>query len=269
MGLFSFLFGSGPSKVKGPTKLAVPPPQSQAPRGSANPSIQWRPASFPMEVVGESRYQDALVAICGAHTRYGHEGEYLAVLKREPSNAFDPNAIAVHIDGRKVGYLSREQAERVSIQMDEAGLGAVRCSARVRGGWRTNQYDEGHYGVRLGVPTWGWIDLGIGAEKPVEPRKPRRPSITPPTAPNGPLSGERIAIQGAPKDGPLAVELAAAGAKIMAGPGKTTTLFVVAASRPFTYGHLRSSMHTEAVALGLTILSQDEIRDRLKSGSAS
>lgn len=265
MGLFSFLFGERRPEATKEARHEVTSTPPRSPTTSRTPTIQWRADSYPMEVVGELNYQDALVAICGAHTRYGHEGEYTATLLREPSNVFDRNAVAVLVHHRKVGYLSREQAERVAGQMDEAGLKSVQCDARIRGGWRTNQHDEGHYGARLAVPTWGWIDLGIGAEKPVKPREPRKASTIPAPAAKGPLSGERIAIQGEAPDGPLATELAAAGAKIMSRPGKTTTLFVVAASRPFTFGHVRSSTHASAVALGLTILSQDEIRARAAS----
>lgn len=88
------------------------------------------------------------------------------MIECEPANHHDPNAIMVKIQGRKVGYLSREQAQRVGQQMREAGLKAATCLARVRGGWRTNQYDEGHYGVNLAIPNLGRIDFGIGVKAP-------------------------------------------------------------------------------------------------------
>lgn len=267
MGLFSFLLGSRRPEAINAARREVTNAEPTSPSIAGTPTVRWRPDSYPMEVVGELNYQDALVAICGVHTRYGHEGEYSATLLREPSNAFDSNAVAVLIQPRKVGYLSREQAERVAVQMDEAGLKTVYCAARIRGGWRTNQHDQGHYGVRLAVPTWGWIDLGIGGEKPVKPREPRKASTIPAPAAKGPLSGERIAIQGEPSDGPLAAELAAAGARITSGPGKTTTLFIVAASRPFTFGHIRSATHSKAIELGISILSVDEIRERIRAAT--
>lgn len=121
--------------------------------------VAWRANSFPMEAVGESNYQEALIAICGKHTRRGYEGEHEAVLQLEPTNTYDPNAVRVSIGDRKVGYLAREQAARVKEQMQEAGLVSVRCGARIRGGWRTNQYEEGHYGVRLAIPTRGEISF--------------------------------------------------------------------------------------------------------------
>jgi hypothetical protein len=132
-----------------------------------------------MEVVGESNYQDALIAICGRHTRQGHDEKYEALLELEPNNQYDANAVRVSISRRKVGYLSREQAERVGGQMRQSGLDVAACNARVRGGWRTNQYDEGHYGVFLSVPNHGWIDFGIGVEAPARQGKSTQSSKRP------------------------------------------------------------------------------------------
>src|SRR5437762_1943057 len=62
-------------------------------------------------VVGESHYQDALLAtstICEA----GPEGRptFTAVLIAEPQNPYDPNAIAIYSPHGTLGYLSREDA---------------------------------------------------------------------------------------------------------------------------------------------------------------
>jgi hypothetical protein len=251
MGLFSFLFGR--------TK---PHP---APRSRKKPLVKWREGSFPMEVVGESQYQDALIAVCGPHTRHGHDEEYEALLELEPDNQYDANAVRVSISRRKVGYLSREQADRVGSQMRDGGLDAVFCNARVRGGWRTNQYDEGHYGVFLSIPNQGWIDLGIGAAQPLRQATPRQRSKRPHPAANGPLKGHWVVLQGAASDGDLARELAAAGANIMAGIGSSTTLLVVAAERPFSVGIQRSATYDRAqvmIAKGsnLKVVSLTEAR---------
>jgi HIRAN domain len=39
-------------------------------------------------------------------------------LKREPNNEYDPNAIAVFVDGFQVGFLSGEDAQNIAIMMD-------------------------------------------------------------------------------------------------------------------------------------------------------
>lgn len=65
------------------------------------------------------------------------------------------------------------------------------------------------------------------------PRK--RPPPLPRPATEGMLKGQRIAILGEPRDGPLAQRIAANGGKIMASVGATTTILAVAADEPFGY----------------------------------
>ncbi|HYO65152.1 MAG TPA: HIRAN domain-containing protein [Archangium sp.] len=226
-----------------------------------------------MEVVGESNYQEALIAICGRHTRHSQHLEFDAVIEVEPTNAYDPNAIVVKIAGHKVGYLPREQAARISGQMREEGLSAATCGARVLGGWRTNQYDTGHYGVYLAIPKRGWIDFGIGSTPPAKPT-PSRPTKRverPEAAETGPLRGHWIALMGTQRDSKIAQELAAAGAKIMAGPGKSTTLLVIVDDKPFSIGTMSSATYRKAeelIAEGapLRIVSIDEVRAMIAAG---
>ncbi len=45
------------------------------------------------------------------------QGEMVALV-REPDNEFDPNAVAVHINGHKCGFVPRAQAERLAAGMD-------------------------------------------------------------------------------------------------------------------------------------------------------
>ncbi len=267
MGLFSFLFGkrkrpeSEQPPAKQPYMISLP---AEIPR-AMSPRIVWREGSFPMQVVGELSYQNALIAICGRHTRHSREGEYDAIIEREPSNPHDPNAIMVKIKGQTVGYLPREQHAHVGVQMLEAGLSSAACRARVRGGWRTNQHDEGHYGVSLAIPNWGRIDFGIGAKPPAREPASRSPSKRPAPSTTGPLRGHAIAIMGAPRDGEVATELARMGAKIMASVGKTTTMLVVVAERPFDLGIRRSASFVRAEALiqegaNVKIVSLSEVR---------
>jgi hypothetical protein len=67
-----------------------------------------------LQVVGEASYQDNLWRIVGG--RRSPDGRVLedivAVLAAEPDNPYDANAVAVWIQGLKVGYLSREDAQR-------------------------------------------------------------------------------------------------------------------------------------------------------------
>jgi hypothetical protein len=66
-----------------------------------------------LEVVGESYYQPDLWHLARAHPGKERVREDIcAVLVPEDDNPYDPAAVAVWIDGLKVGHLSRENAQR-------------------------------------------------------------------------------------------------------------------------------------------------------------
>ncbi|HVK20736.1 MAG TPA: HIRAN domain-containing protein [Actinokineospora sp.] len=118
-----------------------------------------------LEVVGESDYQVELRAICGASAGDRVRHQVVAVLVPEPENVHDSNAIAVHVDGRRVGYLPREVAARylagLHRLMAECG-GLVTLEGIVVGG---GFYPDGP--GRLGV----WLlhdpgDFGASASVP-------------------------------------------------------------------------------------------------------
>jgi hypothetical protein len=83
-----------------------------------------------VEVTGESACQDTLALIAGGRTLDGSgKPAHVAMLLPEPSNAGDPFAVRVVIipskPGRpwgKVGYLSREDAERYQPVVDRVAL---------------------------------------------------------------------------------------------------------------------------------------------------
>lgn len=130
-------------------------------RGVELPRINHKPGSYPGEAVGESNYQEALGRICGGHNRGGHGFVCLAELRPEPDNPYDENAVQVVIEKSLVGYLSRANAVRFHHEMATAGFagsGAI-CGAKIDGGWRTNQHDEGSFGVKLALPGRGRFDL--------------------------------------------------------------------------------------------------------------
>ena len=140
-------------------------------------SVAWPTGSYPMEVVGESHHQGDLATLCGGHNRHGHEFVCRAVLTPEPANVHDSNAHKVMIEGRLVGYLPREHAARFAAAAEAVGQpgAAIAVDAVVRGGWRTNQHDEGHFGVRLSAPTRGAIHFE-GHAPPPPPKKNRAAS---------------------------------------------------------------------------------------------
>lgn len=76
---------------------------------------------------------------------------------------------------------------------------------------------------------------------------PRPPGPAPKPAQGGPLSGERIAILGEPRDGPVAHAMAGLGGTIHSSVGLTTTMLVVAAVEPFGRSVLQSTLYRRAL----------------------
>jgi len=94
-----------------------------------------------MAVVGESRRQTALRNLSAGRRERYEQVHFTVVLRAEPDNEYDPNAIAVHIQsgGAMVGYLAREDAEayqQVFLALAECRKSAV-CRARLIGGTAT------------------------------------------------------------------------------------------------------------------------------------
>lgn len=278
MGLLDWLFGGRRSTkpqhdvpASSVTPLPAPILPVSAPPSRYAPMIVWRDDSYPMNAVGESQYQDALQRICGPHSRYGHHFDAIATLVREPHNPHDQNAVAVEIQNMKVGYLSREDARRVGGQMDEEGLVRVDCKALIAGGWRTNQHDEGSFGVRLAIPNWGWIDMGTGKTPPPAPVVERkRPALKdrPKPAKKGPLVGQRVVLWGLSDTGPEAIELAHLGARILTDVGKSTTLIVNAtdtvAAESIGTAAYRMLHERKAAGSPIEIVSLRALRERLE-----
>lgn len=99
----------------------------------------------------------------------------------------------------------------------------------------------------------------------------RQTGRAPKAAATGPLKGERVAILGAPRDGPLAHRLAAAGARVVASVGTTTTTLVIGNEQPFGRYVTAHAEYRRAEALRrdgrtIVILPEDEITARLALG---
>lgn len=125
------------------TSSASPPP---TPAATAGRMLRFDTS---IEVVGESNYQAALLAVSGGKTPDGPaQTEHLAQLVAEPSNPYDRNAVRVEIDGRLVGYLPRQFAGRLSAVLREIE-GPAMCQARITGGWDRGGGDTGSFGVVL------------------------------------------------------------------------------------------------------------------------
>lgn len=118
--------------------------------------------TFSLEIVGESHYRDALIDL----TRRGapeerHRGEVktAAVLRKEPTNKFDPMAVGCYIEGQLVGYISRMQCADIHDVMAAAAKEGysdqmVACDAMI--GWNANNPNP-PIGVRLDL-VWSFGD---------------------------------------------------------------------------------------------------------------
>jgi hypothetical protein len=105
---------------------------------------------FPLMIVGESHYQDALEAICGGRSGEGADELVTAQVVLEDSNPYDRNAVRVEISHQLVGYLSRPDAVAYRVYLQARGAGVIIgiCEARIRGGWERGE-DRGSFGVWL------------------------------------------------------------------------------------------------------------------------
>jgi hypothetical protein len=95
----------------GPARSPVLPPPIPAP---LQQRVQLDAVDFQdrLEIRGESHHLPELRVLMR------RSESWVAALIREPLNEYDPNAIAVEIDGTTVGYVAREQAEELAPQLD-------------------------------------------------------------------------------------------------------------------------------------------------------
>lgn len=99
------------------------------------------------------------------------------------------------------------------------------------------------------------------------PSNPPR-AKAPPPASDGALRGERIVILGARRDGPLARQLAGAGARIMAAVGASTTRLVISEDQPFgrfvtAHAQYRHAHVLREKGAAILICTELEIKDHL------
>ena len=100
--------------------------------------------------VGEASYQSALIAICGSKRWERVAFDCIAALVPEPNNPHDPNAIAVQVEGRLVGYLSRADARAYRRLVDDAKPQLIACRARIAG--REEGSETPNLGIFLRLP---------------------------------------------------------------------------------------------------------------------
>lgn len=106
------------------------------------------PGRYRVEVVGESFYKEAFLDLLGELAYTDRELRCEANLVPENDNPHDRNAVGVYIKGRRVGYLSRDQAVgyREIIRQHLKEVRAVRADAEVYAGG-----EDGMFSVRLDI----------------------------------------------------------------------------------------------------------------------
>lgn len=135
--------------------------------------------TFDLEVVGEAHYQNNFEAICGPRTTGGENRLVEARLVLEPDNQFDGNAVRVEVSGLHVGYLPRPEAKDYTTIIKGLNIplnAIILIDGNIRGGWKKQNGDLGHYGIWLDFPTdeQGAIQLKEIARQSqkVNPKKP-------------------------------------------------------------------------------------------------
>lgn len=106
------------------------------------------PGKFAVSVVGVAQYQRVLEAAAEAGAIVD------VVLVLEDDNPHDDLAVAVHLDHRRAGYLSRADARRFRADLASAGYAhvSVRVKAKLVGGFETASGERAHLGLKLDLP---------------------------------------------------------------------------------------------------------------------
>ncbi len=101
----------------------------------------------PITIVGESGYQGVIKAI----KKQAGGREFVIVLRPEPQNPYDANAVSIQVDGNVVGYMPRDLAKQwqpVLLAAESEGY-VVQGKAAIYGGTK----DKPSLGV-FGEATW-------------------------------------------------------------------------------------------------------------------
>ncbi len=88
-------------------------------------------------IVGEASYQPALRRISGGRRERGEDVKFEVLVRREPDNPYDSNAVCVTVNGvGTVGYFRRDEAARVQTALStlEAVGHVLVCPAFLIGG---------------------------------------------------------------------------------------------------------------------------------------
>lgn len=113
--------------------------------------------TFPLAIVGESRYQHELETISGERTESGVNVVAPARLVLEDNNPYNRKAVRAEINGMTVGFLDKPDARayRRYLKGLRKSKAVGLCQASIRGGWKRSDTDQGYYGVWLDFRLYG------------------------------------------------------------------------------------------------------------------
>ena len=116
---------------------------------------------FSTKVVGTSFCQENLIRVCGPKKAASVELEVPAELVLENDNQADVNAVAVMVDGLRVGYLPKREAmiHRILIHGSDYSKDRLICIGKINGGWDNGYGNCGHYGVTVELPYKAGLDI--------------------------------------------------------------------------------------------------------------
>lgn len=112
--------------------------------------------AFAVKVTGTSHYRENIASVAGAPADEHADRVCVAELDPTTSNPHDPQAVAVTVDGRMVGHLSRADASALRALLKAQGRpqAVTSCSAHI--GWGGLSAGPGsermHFAVRLDLP---------------------------------------------------------------------------------------------------------------------
>lgn len=107
------------------------------PAKQLTPAFHWENGgNFDFEVVGESYYHSQLRSLAGDHGDDAANVSCVALLAPEDENPHDNKAVSVHIGGKKIGYLSRDDARSFRRRLSSKKLTnqVTSCNAIIVGG---------------------------------------------------------------------------------------------------------------------------------------
>jgi hypothetical protein len=106
-------------------------------------------SAFRYDIVGEPYHQDNIARIVGGKTEMGWRFHCHAVLLPDKLNEYDRNAVVVAVNGIEAGYIRYIDCRKFEQALSAFGADAAECEARIVGGWKRPDDDEGDFGVRL------------------------------------------------------------------------------------------------------------------------